>query len=75
MRFAPLVEPGPRAQVFAKGVEPLLDLRPNGPMAMAAVALVVNRRSLTAANALLPHAVRTARAFLRLRLAIVGAGG
>jgi hypothetical protein len=74
MRFAPLVEARPRAQVFAKGVEPLLDLGPDGPVAMAAVALIVDGRSLATADALLPHVVGTAGGSLRLRLFVVAVG-
>jgi cell wall-associated NlpC family hydrolase len=68
VRFAPFVEAGPRAQVLAQRVEPFLDLGPNGPMTVAAVALIVNGWSLAAAYALLPHVLGTAVGSLRLRL-------
>src|SRR5690348_17093703 len=65
--LAPLVEAGPRAQILAKGVEALLDLRPHCPVTVTAVALVVDGRCLVAANALLPHAEKTAARSLRIR--------
>ena len=71
MRLAPFVEAGPRAQVFAQRVEPFLDLSPNGPVTVAAVALIVDGWSLAAAYALLPHVVGTAVGSLRLRLDFV----
>ena len=74
MRVAPFVEAGPRAQVLAESVEPFLDLSPDGPMAVAAVALIVDGRSLAAADALLPHVVGTPGGPLRLRLTVVAVG-
>jgi hypothetical protein len=65
--LAPLVEAGPRAQVFAKGIEPLLDLCPHGPVTVTAVTLIVDGRRLVAANALLPHAEGTPGSSLRIR--------
>jgi hypothetical protein len=68
--LAPLVETGPRAQVLAESVEPLLDLRPDGPVTVTAVALIVDGWSLAATDAFLPHAVKTAAGSLRIRRAV-----
>ena len=69
--LAPLVETGPRTQILAEGVEPLLDLCPDGPVTVTAVALIVDGGSLVTADALLPHVGRTALGSARLRLGIV----
>lgn len=69
--LAPLVEAGPRAQVLPKGVEALLDLCPHCPVTVTAVALVVDRRRLVAADAFLPHAEKTPAWSLRLRRVVV----
>jgi hypothetical protein len=65
--LAPLVEPGPSAQVLAESVEPLLDLGSDGPVTVTAVALIVDGGCLLAADALLPHVKATAPPSLRLR--------
>ena len=69
--LAPLVEAGPRAQVLAESVEPLLDLRPDGPVTVTAVALIVDGGCLVAADAFLPHGLETAATSVRLRRAIL----
>jgi len=69
--LAPLVETSPRAQVLAERVEAFLDLRPNGPVTMTAVALVVDGGSLVAADAFLPHGLETAATSLRIRRGIL----
>jgi len=68
---APLFEARPGAEVLADRVEPLLHFGAHGPVAVAAIALLVDRGRLVAANALLPHAEETRRADLRLRLRLV----
>ena len=65
---APLFEARPGAEVLADRVEPLLHFGAHGPVAVAAIALLVDRRRLVAANAFLPHAEGTRRADLRLRM-------
>jgi hypothetical protein len=52
--FAPFVETGPSTEVFTKGVETLLYLTPDGPVAMAAVAVCVDARGFMAPDAFLP---------------------
>lgn len=73
--LAPLVEPGPRAQILAEGVEPLLDFRADGPMTVTAVTLVVDRRRLLTADALLPHAEGTTGSSLRIRRTVLAVAG
>src|SRR5216684_9362197 len=69
--LAPLAELRPGPQVFADLVEALLDLGPHRPVAVAAVAELVDSRSLVAADALLEHARRTREPPSRLRLEAV----
>ena len=59
MGVAPVGEARPGAQVLAQLVEAFLDLRPDGPMAMAAIAELVDRWSLAAADAVLEHVGKT----------------
>lgn len=68
MRVAPLVEASPGAQVLADRVDAFLHLGPDGPVAMAAIALLVDGRRRLAADALLPHVEGTERAGFGLRL-------
>jgi len=69
--LAPLVETGPRTQILAEGVEPLLDLRPDGPVTVTAVALIIDGGSLVATDALLPHGLETAATSVRIRRAVL----
>src|SRR2546430_17443292 len=70
-RLTPFTESGPRAQVLTQLVEAFLDLGSNRPVAMPAVAQLVDGRRLVAADAPVEHAWKTARQALRLRLLIV----
>ena len=65
---APVGEARPGAQVLAQLVEALLDLRPDGPVAMAAIAELVDSRSLAAADAVLEHVWETSGRAPELRL-------
>jgi hypothetical protein len=69
--LAPFVETGPRAQILAEGVEPLLDLRPDGPVTVTAVALIVDGGSFVATDAFLPHGLKTAATSLQIRRAVL----
>ena len=69
--LAPVVEASPRAQVLAEGVEPLLDLRPNGPVAVTAVALIVDGGSFVTPDAFLPHGLETATTSIQIRRAVL----
>jgi hypothetical protein len=71
VRVAPLVEASPGAKVLADRVEAFLHLGPNSPVAMAAIALLVDGGRFVAADALLPHDGGTEGAVLWLRLVAV----
>src|SRR5471030_2778664 len=71
VRLAPVAELRPRAEVLADLVEPVLDLGADGPMALAAIAELVDCRSLGAADAVLEHAGETAGPPLRVRVELL----
>jgi hypothetical protein len=66
--IAPVGEARPGAQVLAQLVEALLDLRPDGPVAMPAIAELVDSRSLAAADAVLENVWETSGRAPELRL-------
>lgn len=67
----PVAEARPGAQVPADLVEAVLDLGPHRPVAMTAVAKLVHRGSLGAADAHVEHARSTFDRAPRLRLQLV----
>src|SRR5258707_13342674 len=69
--LAPFAELRPGPQVLADLREALLYLGPHGPVAVAAVAELVDSGSLVAADAFVEHARRTFGAPSRLRLEAV----
>src|SRR5437870_12258804 len=64
----PIFEPRPGPQVLTELVEALFDLGADRPVAMPAIPELVDRRSLTAADAFVEHALRTVASAPRLRL-------
>jgi hypothetical protein len=75
MGGAPVGEARPGAQVLAQVVEALLDLRPYGPVAVAAIAELVDGGRLGAADAVFEHVEETAEWPPELRLGRVVSPG